>query len=196
LRIGEGAGVVPRETGRVALVIGWTLLLAISVGTVASLDTYYTHTMQLGSGEPMVENKWGLQTQPEETFVKPLASWSEGRFANPPHTPAVHFTIGAVVASTLQLLSWRFSWWPFLPAGYVFAGTWTFVAGAWFSIMIGWLAKVLIVRFGGAAFYQRAAALFIGLIFGEALAAGAWLVINLLLSWSGMEYHPIRFLPG
>lgn len=196
LRVGEGAAVIPRETGPLAAVIAWTLILCIGVGTISSLRTYYTWNSSIAPGEPQVENKWGLQNTPEETIVKPLANWSEGRFPNPPHNPYTHFGIGAGVTALLQILTWRLSWWPFVPVGYIFAGTWTFVAQAWFSIMIGWLAKVVILRFGGAALFQKARGIFIGLIFGEALAAGVWLVINMLLASAGYDYYPIRFLPA
>lgn len=197
LRVGEGAGIVPREGGRLLAVIAWTLLLAVAVGSAASLQAYYGHAGQMRGvgGEPTIENKHGLQVQPEETVVKPMQAWQEGRFPRPPHTPWVHFVVGAGVTAALQLLSWRLTWWPFVPVGYLVAGTYTFIAQAWFSIMLGWLAKTTVLRFGGATAYQRAAGVFIGLIFGEALAAGAWLVINILLASAGYDYHPVRFLP-
>ena len=66
-----------------------------------------------------------------------------------------------------------------------------------FSLLVGWLAKVLILRFGGARFFQAGRNIFIGMIFGEALAAGVWLVINLILASNGYtNYQPLRFLPG
>jgi hypothetical protein len=196
LKIAEGAGVVPAQGGRVVAVIAWTLLLAFGVASYSSLRTYYTATMQLGSGEPRIENKYGMIDQPQETLVRPVQNWGEGRFPRPGHTPWVHWTIGAGVTAALQAMTWRFSWWPFVPIGFLVAGTYTFIAQAWFSLMIGWLAKVLIVRFGGATFYQRMGAVFIGLIFGEAFAAALWLVINMLLASAGMDYHPIKFLPN
>ncbi|MCS7033253.1 MAG: hypothetical protein NZ561_04555, partial [Phycisphaerae bacterium] len=112
------------------------------------------------------------------------------------HTPWLHMTIGALVMGILQALTWRLSWWPFVPVGYIFAGTWTFVSQAWFSLMIGWLAKLMILRFGGAAMFQRTRGVFIGLIFGEAMAAAFWMVVNLLLATMGIDYFPVRFLPS
>lgn len=196
LKIGEGAGVVPRETPRLIGVIAWALVLAFAVASVSSLRVYYGYNTQLGSGEPRLENKYGMIDQPQDTLVRPVQNWGEGRFPRPPHTPWVHWLIGAGVTATLQVLTWRLSWWPFVPIGFLVAGTYTFIAQAWFSLMIGWVAKVLILRFGGAGFYQRTSALFVGLIFGEAFAAAVWLVINMLLASAGMDYHPIKFLPN
>ena len=43
----------------------------------------------------------------------------------------------------------RWASWPLLPVGVVTAFG-NPIGNAWFSIFVGWLAKVLIVRFGGA----------------------------------------------
>src|SRR5690606_10190338 len=60
----------------------------------------------------------------------------------------------------------------------------------------GWALKVLLLRFGGSTAFQAARPLFIGLIFGEALAAATWLVINFLLATSAHTYFPVHVLPA
>src|SRR5439155_511516 len=82
-----------------------------------------------------------------------------------------------------------FTAWPLLPVGYVISTVY-FADWAWYSVMLGWLAKVLILRFGGAKLYQLSKPLFIGLIVGEALAGGAWLVINMVLASLHYDYQP------
>jgi hypothetical protein len=52
------------------------------------------------------------------------------------------------------------------------------------------------LRFGGARLFQRCRPVFIGIIFGEALAAGFWMLISLGLAWAGAGYEPIRLLPA
>ena len=66
----------------------------------------------------------------------------------------------------------------------------------WFSIMLGWIAKTLIVRFGGATLYTSAKPFFLGLIVGESGAAGAWLVIGIILNALGIPYRPVNIMPG
>ena len=66
---------------------------------------------------------------------------------------------------------------------------------AWFSIGVGWLLKVLIVKYGGARMYQQSRSFFIGLIFGQALAAALWLVVTLALVACGIDYELVKFLP-
>jgi hypothetical protein len=65
----------------------------------------------------------------------------------------------------------------------------------WFSILVGWLAKSAIVRFGGATLFHRARPVFLGLIIGEAGAAAFWLVVALARLSMGLEYHAVRILP-
>jgi hypothetical protein len=191
------ADVERREQSRVALAIVWTLLLGMFVGTWSSLYCYYSYATPLSQPNDRAEaviNSHGLLVLPKEEIVEPLTRYAEGRFPPKPHNPWLHFGTGMAVTACLQVATWRLGWWPFVPVGYV-AGTTNLIALAWFSLMIGWIAKILILRFGGAGLFVRMRPLFIGIIFGEALAAGFWLVVNLVLAANGLEYEPLRFLP-
>jgi len=79
--------------------------------------------------------------------------------------------------------------------GYLLMHTYV-VETCWFSIFLGWLAKVLIVRYGGASLFHRARNLFMGLIVGELPAAGFWLVVSLILHALGYSYTAINLLPA
>ena len=48
----------------------------------------------------------------------------------------------------------------------------------WLSVAIAWLLKKAILRYGGAARYQSSQYFFLGLILGEALCNGLWIVID------------------
>ena len=102
--------------------------------------------------------------------------------------------IGATITSFLQLMSLRFASWPLLPVGFLYSHT-VYSNVGWYSIILGWLIKLLIVRFGGSRLYQRAKPLFVGMIFGEALAVGIWLIINLVLASTGHNIESLIFLP-
>jgi hypothetical protein len=69
-------------------------------------------------------------------------------------------------------------------------------AHLWLSIFCGWLAKVVILRYGGTNLYTAAKPFFIGLIVGESAAAGFWLVMSIALSTMGMPYKAINIMPG
>src|SRR5690606_22338994 len=111
------------------------------------------------------------------------------------HDPVQHLLLGAGITAFLQVMALRFVGWPLMPVGYVAAFT-GYLDGAWWSLFLGWIIKICILRFGGAGMFQKAKPIFIGLIFGEALAGAAWLVINMILALGGHEYYIMRVLPS
>ena len=85
-------------------------------------------------------------------------------------------------------------WFPLHPIGFLMAYSYPLSQIAW-SIFIGWLIKVIVLRLGGVDLFRRARFVMTGLIFGEACAAGFWLVTSLILNASGITYHTIRLFP-
>lgn len=176
-------------TGAMAVAV----ILAFVVGSFASLRMYYTYATPITLEANPLLNPDGLEHKPRGEVVNPVKDAVAG-FPNRSHSTAIHFTTGLAITGTLQALALRFSAWPLMPVGYVTAFTWYMRLG-WYSLMIGWLCKVLILRYGGAGMFIRFRPFFIGIIFGEALAAATWLVINGLLAASGHAYYPVNVLP-
>ena len=54
----------------------------------------------------------------------------------------------------------------------------TMMDRVWFSVFLAWVIKRAVLKFGGAGLYQRSQAFFLGLIAGQALCSGLWLVID------------------
>ena len=52
------------------------------------------------------------------------------------------------------------------------------------------------IRFGGASMMIKARPIFIGLIVGEAGAAGFWVAVSLIRIAMGLDFEEVRFLPG
>ena len=50
-----------------------------------------------------------------------------------------------------------------------------------FQFFISWVAKLIILRFGGLRLYRQASAFFIGLVLGEFVTASFWGVIGTIL---------------
>jgi Domain of unknown function (DUF6784) len=105
----------------------------------------------------------------------------------------VQVATGFGITALLEFLSLRFAGWPLLPVGYVVSYG-SFMGNAWFSIFLGWLAQRIVVRLGGSKLFDRARPFFIGIIFGECLAAGVWLLINAILVANGFESKKVTFL--
>ena len=106
-----------------------------------------------------------------------------------------HIGVGATITTALSVLRLNFAWWPLHPIGFLMAYS-APMQRIWLSVFIGWILKVLIVRFGGANMFRTARPLFIGMIMGEAAAAAFWLVVSLVRNFNGLPYERIMLLPG
>ena len=100
------------------------------------------------------------------------------------------FYIGAGMAlmAALLLLHRRFVWWPIHPAGYCTANSWA-MYNMWFPFFVGWLAKTLVLRYGGTDSYQKWRDFFLGLIFGDMIMGGLWAIINFFIAEAGQRYN-------
>jgi hypothetical protein len=94
--------------------------------------------------------------------------------------------VGALTMWGLMSMHRTFLWWPFHPIGYVMGASWPMI-NFWFPIMLGWLAKGLVLRFGGFRIYRNLLPGFLGLIFAEFFSAGLWVVVDLITGVKGYQ---------
>ena len=92
--------------------------------------------------------------------------------------------IGAVFMIFLTIMRARFFWWPFHPIGYAMGCSWPMIQ-LWFSIFLGWLFKSIILRYGGLRAYVKFRTFFLGMVMGEFLSGGVWLIIDFIAGKSG-----------
>ena len=92
--------------------------------------------------------------------------------------------VGAAVALFLVYMRATFAWWPFHPLGYI-VGASSPMTNLWFSIMVGWMLKTIILRYGGMKGFVRARPLFLGLVLGEFGIAVFWLAVNAITGTKG-----------
>ena len=97
-----------------------------------------------------------------------------------PNYKAIQATgIGFVVTFLLYSLRHRFLWWPFHPIGYVMtAATWGGLADYWFSVFLGWLTKIIIVKYFGLKAHRRAVPFFLGLVLGDYVVSSLWSLVG------------------
>ena len=89
--------------------------------------------------------------------------------------------------AVMLLLMWArhcVLWWPLHPLGFVVAAN-HLMDKIWFSIFIAWAIKRLVLRFGGPALYAASVRFFLGLIMGESLCNGLWIVIDYFTGQTG-----------
>jgi hypothetical protein len=73
-----------------------------------------------------------------------------------------------------------FLWWPFHPVGYAVAGSWT-MSWMWFSVLLSWAIKYILLRQGGLRIYRQGAPFFLGLILGQYVVGSCWSLLGALL---------------
>jgi len=77
--------------------------------------------------------------------------------------------VAAVITLLLYFLKLQYAWWPLHPVAFPIAMSNT-IAGMAPALFITWLAKLLLLRYGGLRAHRRALPLFLGLLVGEATA--------------------------
>ncbi len=171
-----------------ALVIGYF------VAGASSLYIHYGYSNALDQSQDLV-GRWGSFEMPR------IIALNDTMNVIPPKTGPIeshsrvgHFLGGAGFTAFLAMMNLRFAAWPLHPVGYLLANSWG-MESIWFSIFLGWGAKTMLVRFGGATLYRESRPMFVGLIFGEAAAVAFWLCVSLILNLLGEMYHAIRILP-
>jgi hypothetical protein len=193
LGVCKATGVEDGGRRRLGGAIALALIVGFFVAFFATLHCQYSYPTP-GSQEARPQrNYFGAEYIPRRDVASAVDQFAQGRFAPKQHNPYVHMSIGFVATVLLQVASLRWAAWPLLPVGYV-ASYGAFVENAWFSIFVGWLAQVLIVRFGGASLFQKAKPFFVGIIFGEGLAAGIWLIVNAIVVMNGGMGQSVKFL--
>ncbi|MGH7213921.1 MAG: DUF6785 family protein [Tepidisphaeraceae bacterium] len=190
-----GEPALAARMGRQFIVLVFVALLVGYVVSFAStLWTEYTYAATRDVSARMPINDWGAHANSLGMIVGANEQYAKSNY-HPRHSVAGHMGFGFGLTSLLAFLRLRYTWWPLHPIGYLMLGTFP-GAHLWFSIFWGWVAKTLIVRFGGPKMYVGAKPFFLGLIVGESMAAGFWLVMGIVLNALNVPYRPVNIMPG
>lgn len=199
VRIADSAAYDRVKNWRQAWPFVASLVLALVVGYFVSgaamLYCEYNYGATLDKRQESPINSYGIRDSVLTNVLNPTLD-----FKPPAHGPKEthnrlgHFAFGAVLVSVLSFLRLRYEAWPVHPIGFLLVYTYP-TQTIWFSIFIGWLAKLLIVRFGGVDLYRKARPFFIGLILGEAGSVAFWLVVSLVRVQMHLDYNAIHLLP-
>ncbi len=100
----------------------------------------------------------------------------------------VFFLSGVVITLFLAYMRITHTWWPLMPLGFALSGSWTLIV-FWFPLLVAWLLKSAIMKYGGWKVYTRLRPLFLGLILGEFSQAVIWATI------AGIWRVPAPFFP-
>ncbi len=158
--------------------LGLSIVLAVFGSYISELWMVYR-----AGGVTM--SPWFLLAAPQQPFQH-LASTLQ----NPVHPDwrAGTFTaVGIAIAVFLVQMRLRFPWWPLHPIGYAMGPSWPMIQ-LWFSIMVGWFIKVFLLKAGGMKAFNRARPFFLGMVLGEFVIGGIWIIIDGI---TGLKGHRI-----
>ena len=97
--------------------------------------------------------------------------------------------LGAGIQFLLMLAHQRLVWWPVHPLSFPIGAIWC-THQVMASMLIAWVAKTAALHYGGVQLYKSVKPLFLGLILGQYLTGGLWLVID---GFSGMQANYLFF---
>lgn len=152
------------------------LLKALLVGIMAAtLSSYWSHLKIAYWKGGVTLLGWFMQVSPKQPFTF-LSNYLQN-----PMLPQWHILpyaiAGAGFTMFLFLMRARIPWWFLHPIGYAMGPSWPMIQ-LWFSTLVGWILKSLIVRYGGFQAFRFLRPLFLGMVLGEYTAAGVWLGID------------------
>ena len=162
------------------------IVLATFIGALASWGSVLTCYYQYGAATAKV-NDWrtSMGSVPWQQLKDALDNPVKADLAR-----MQGVGLGFLVTGGLIVLRQRFAWWPFHPIGYAIAGTAT-MNWLWCATLLGWLIKLLIVRYGGMKSYKRFIPFFIGLILGDYITGSVWAIYGSILGIQTYRAFPI-----
>ena len=159
----------------------WAVLIAILVSLAGS--SYMTMFLAYKYGGINLNPLFFVGQAP--TFgPKDMAPRIAAALTGPRWDAWLFMGIGGTVMALLMWARHYFLWWPLNPLGYTISANWKtgHILG---SAFLAWLLKLLILRYGGPKMYQKLRPFFLGLILGEIVGAGGWLVVDYITGHIG-----------
>ncbi len=152
----------------------WAVVLAIVVSIAGS--SYMTLHLAYKYGginlNPLFFG-WGAATYGPKDMAPRIAS----ELAGPNWEAWLFMSIGGGVMALLMWARHYFVWWPLHPLGYTISANWK-TGHIFCAAIVAWLFKLVILKYGGPKLYRDTRPFFLGLILGEIMGAGAWLVLD------------------
>ena len=170
-RLGHRTGLrLPTLTG--------VLVAAAGLGALVAFWAYLHTTYRVGleSAHYTGVAVWALAKPPWDRLALGI------RVPTPPDKGAcVAYVAGFFATLGLGAMRTSFLWWPFHPAGYLLVGSWAALR-MWLPIMLTWLIKSVILRYGGLRAHLKALPFFMGLVLGQFAAGFLRTIIDLVFN--------------
>lgn len=143
-----------------------SVVITVLISAIASVMLPY-----YSGGATSIGNDWVYNAAPQ----KPLQLF--GGMANVPYVGSwlngLH-VLGGFVGVLGLLLARAYLGWGLHPIGFLGASV-SATHQLWFSMLLGWLVKTLVLRYGGMPLFLRLLPFFLGLIVGDVISAVLWI---------------------
>lgn len=160
----------------------WGMIAAIAISLVASLGCTLILAYKYGA--------LNLHRQYFGTFAQYPFSFAVSKITSPTGPNVVGWlwtAFGGLIMALLMIAQHRFLWWPLHPLGFVVGAGWT-MNNIWLSVFLAWLIKVIVLKYGGPKLYRSTRPFFLGVILGQFVVAGFWLIVD---AFTGMVGNTI-----
>jgi len=167
----EGMAVAERTGIRWRTVLIWVgigTVTALAVGWWATLAKLYGVGAATAKANPYPVIKAQISFAEVERLASAPRPWDR------PGVTAMTFGAGLTI-----LLAWwrRLGLYGLHPVGYVLCNTLTMNAFI-VPFFMAWLAKTLVLRFGGNRLYRKSVSLFVGIVLGDVVTQAVWALIG------------------
>ncbi len=168
-KMAQQARVAPRQMFGVAV-------LGAVIGPICALTVLlhlcYSYGANAAMGPPNVMAIFGSEVWNRyDSYVK---------VPQPPQTGmGIAVIVGAAFTLLLNFMRVRITGFPFHPVGYAIASSWG-MSVLWIPMLIAWIIKMFLLRYGGLRFYRAALPMVFGVIVGECVLGSLWTIIGIL----------------
>jgi hypothetical protein len=147
------------------------LLAAMVASAYSSLQWVYYDIGALN-----IKQNYGVDMSPKAVFGEVHTMISDPTQAEPQYWA---MGIGATLMFALTMLRRTLYWWPVHSLGFAITTSYN-VRELWFSFLLGWLIKVMLMKFAPGAWMRKARTFFVGVICTEAAVVGLTTLASLL----------------
>jgi hypothetical protein len=154
-------------------------VIAFALGAIFSYWSAIHLTYEHGPS-PLITHNGGQWSQ--------LASWAN--YPEPASWQKMLFVgIGAVLTLGMTWMRMNYLWWPLHPGGYAMGmlfGTDYF----WSCLLIAWLVKIAILRWGGHKTHRNFMPFVFGIIIGEYFMGAFWSAFSVIIKQAIYDFSP------
>lgn len=154
------------------------MALALAIGALSTFWSYLQIAYKYGVSSKL--RGW-IAHSGWESF-NPLQNWLQ--YPQGTNISAIAFMgVGFATVLFLYIMRTIFLWWPLHASGYVLSGaSWGGMIYFWFPVMVSWLIKSIILKYGGRGTHRKAMPFFLGLVIGDYVPRSIFSIVSLVLN--------------